>query len=146
MKRLFAMIAAVVALVVAAPLAAHHAAEGIVSDEIYAKITQLLEDADSPHLDLDLTDIMDPDDGTVMGTAITLTVTGPLTADELDAILEEIQSIVDAATDLPLPGQGGQVGSADNFPAVEIIVDDEGPGPTTITIEITGTAGEGRAV
>lgn len=34
----------------------HHAAKGIVADEIWSMIDQNLQDADSPHLDIDLSD------------------------------------------------------------------------------------------
>ena len=40
---------------VAAPVSAHHMAEGVVADDIYAMIDENLEG--SPHLDLDLTTI-----------------------------------------------------------------------------------------
>ena len=83
MKRLFATIAALVPLFVAAPLSAHHPAADIVSDEIYDMIEENLLDADSPHLDLDLTDIMDPD-GTVTGMEITVTLPRGLESQVVD--------------------------------------------------------------
>jgi len=43
----------------AAPVWAHHAAEGIVSDDIWQMIDDLLEAADSPHLNIDFDAIMD---------------------------------------------------------------------------------------
>jgi len=42
-----------------APVLAHHAAEGIVSDDIWQMIDDLLEEADSPHLNIDFDNIMD---------------------------------------------------------------------------------------
>jgi len=42
-----------------APAWSHHAAEGIVSDDIWQMIDGLLEDADSPHLSIDFDDVMD---------------------------------------------------------------------------------------
>jgi hypothetical protein len=60
-------------IVFVAPLWAHHAAEGIVSDEIWAMIDDNLVAVDSPHLDLDFLDIMgsmsigqDPDTGSTL--------------------------------------------------------------------------------
>jgi len=43
---------------IAAPAWSHHAAEGIVSDEIWQMIDANLVSVDSPHLDIDFTDIM----------------------------------------------------------------------------------------
>lgn len=43
----------------AAPVWSHHAAEGIVSDDIWQMIDDLLEAADSPHLNIDFDAIMD---------------------------------------------------------------------------------------
>ena len=54
MKRLSAVIAMSAFLGFAVPAAAHDMAEGIVSDEIWTMINDLLEAVDSPHLDLDL--------------------------------------------------------------------------------------------
>jgi hypothetical protein len=42
----------------AGPAWSHHAAEGIVSDEIWQMIDDNLQAVDSPHLDIDFTDIM----------------------------------------------------------------------------------------
>lgn len=56
MKRMLLLLAFVLSLFVAAPVAAHHAASGIVSDDIWNMVDDLL--ADSPHLDLDLDSIM----------------------------------------------------------------------------------------
>lgn len=57
MKRIVAVIAMLSYLLVAVPAVAHHMAAEIVSDEIYEMITDLLEDAESPHLYADLTTI-----------------------------------------------------------------------------------------
>lgn len=46
-------------LMVTAPVWSHHAAEGIVSDDIWQMIDGLLEDANSPHLNIDFDDVMD---------------------------------------------------------------------------------------
>ena len=53
MRKHLALIATLIPFFVAAPVAAHHMAEGIVADDIYAMIDENL--ADSPHLLLDLT-------------------------------------------------------------------------------------------
>lgn len=46
-------------LLFAAPVWSHHAAEGIVSDDIWQMIDNLLEEADSPHLNIDFDNIME---------------------------------------------------------------------------------------
>lgn len=58
MKRNMKLGLALFFTVFVAPVWAHHAAEGIVSDEIWLMIDQNLEDVDSPHLDMDLDDLM----------------------------------------------------------------------------------------
>ena len=55
MRKRLALIATLIPFFVAAPVSAHHMAEGIVADDIHATIDESL--ADSPHLDLDLTTI-----------------------------------------------------------------------------------------
>lgn len=54
MKKYLAGFLMALATLFAAPAWSHHAAEGIVSDEIWDMIDGLLEDADSPHLEMDL--------------------------------------------------------------------------------------------
>jgi len=136
MKRLFATIAAIAPLVVAAPLSAHHPAADIVSEEIYDTIEQNLLDADSPHLDLDLTDIMDPDD-TVVGMEITVTLPQGLEPQVVDIVSDVLMGV--------LSGQGAQTGSFDELPSVDLSIDynpqDVPNGFITITITITEVAG-----
>ena len=45
------------AILLVTPAWAHHPAEGIVSDEIWAMVDSMLVDADSPHLDINFEDI-----------------------------------------------------------------------------------------
>ncbi len=59
MKRLTILALMFLGLLAAAPVWSHHAAEGIVSDDIWQMIDGLLEDADSPHLNIDFDDVMD---------------------------------------------------------------------------------------
>jgi hypothetical protein len=68
MRKPFAAVATTCLLGLAVPASAHHMAEGFVSDDVYAMIEEQLQDADSPHLDLDLSFI-------VMGSAQVLTTT-----------------------------------------------------------------------
>ena len=79
MNRPITIAAIVFAASIALPAAAHHAAEGILSDEIYDAIEANLEDADSPHLDLTSEDLMG-------GMMITVTVD----EGDVDLVLEGI--------------------------------------------------------
>lgn len=49
---------AALGLALSSPVMAHHAAEGIVSDDIWQMIDDMLEAADSPHLNLDFDEVM----------------------------------------------------------------------------------------
>ena len=59
MKRFLILALMSLGILAAAPAWSHHAAEGIVSDDIWQMIDGLLEDADSPHLNIDFDDVMD---------------------------------------------------------------------------------------
>ena len=59
MKRLMILSLVFLGIVFIAPAWSHHAAQGIVSDDIWQMIDGLLEDADSPHLSIDFDDVMD---------------------------------------------------------------------------------------
>ncbi len=59
MKRMMILALMLLAALFAAPAWSHHAAEGIVSDDIWQMIDGLLEDANSPHLNIDFDDVMD---------------------------------------------------------------------------------------
>jgi hypothetical protein len=55
MKRIIVSFAFLISLLLmAAPLMAHHAAEGIVSDDIWQSIDENLTDSNSPHQDMEL--------------------------------------------------------------------------------------------
>ena len=55
MKNLFAALLVTTAFLFSTNSYSHHPAEGIVSDDIWQMVDDLLEAADSPHLDLDFT-------------------------------------------------------------------------------------------
>lgn len=59
MKKILIAVAMLFGLAFALPVWAHHAAEGIVSDDIWQMVDDLLTDADSPHLNIDFEDVMD---------------------------------------------------------------------------------------
>jgi hypothetical protein len=91
MKKPLATIAMLIPFFVATPASAHHMAEGIVSDDIYAMIDENLEG--SPHLDLDLTTI------------------GSMTIVSVTVAEEDVSMVLDTISDA-LPGQGRQVESS----------------------------------
>lgn len=59
MKRLMILSLMFLGILLVAPAFSHHAAEGIVSDDIWQRIDSMLEDADSPHLNIDFDNVMD---------------------------------------------------------------------------------------
>ena len=120
MKKSLAFVAALIPFCVAGPLSAHHAAEGIVADDIYEMITTNLEDSDSPHLDLDLTTI---------GDMATVTVTVPA-----EDVAEVLTIISDALT-----GQGEQVTSSIEVEISAADADD------LVTITVTEDLGQGES-
>jgi hypothetical protein len=129
MKRLFAMTSALVALIVAAPLFAHHMAEGIVDDDTYAMIDERLLEADSPHLSLDLSTIMDDANETATAMVVTITVE--------EAQLDEVLEIVADVLAEVLPGTGAQMQSS-----VDVLIE---PSDGIYTITITESIGAGEA-
>ena len=118
MRKTIAALATLIPFFVAAPVYAHHMAEGIVADDIYEMIDLNLEG--TPHLDLDLTTI---------GTMAVIEVT--VHADDVDEVLD---SISDA-----LRGQGTQVESSLDVTISE--PDDDG----LVTIEIIERIGKGES-
>ena len=102
MKRLFITFA-LFGVIFSANLWAHHAAEGIISDEIWDNIDQNLIDADSPHIDFDpdnpgnLMD-MDVDDtgrAVVVTTGIVEFTTDLNSEDAAEIIDTEFQDVFD---------------------------------------------------
>lgn len=59
MKQLLILSLILLGMLFIAPAWSHHAAEGIVSDDIWQMVDDLLEEADSPHLTIDFDDVMD---------------------------------------------------------------------------------------
>ena len=118
MRKTIAALATLIPFFVAAPVSAHHMADGIVADDIYEMIDENL--VDSPHLALDLTTI---------GAVAVVDVT--VAAEDLDDVL---LSISDA-----LQGQGAQVESSLAVTISE--PDDDG----LVTIEIIERIGKGES-
>ena len=123
MRKDLALIATLIPFFVAAPVAAHHMAEGIVADDIYAMIDENLVLADSPHLELDLT------------TATNMTIV------EVTVEAEDVATVVGIISDA-LAGQGTQVESSLDVEISEPDAD----GLVTITIEESMGRGQSQVV
>jgi hypothetical protein len=122
MKTILSVLVLAAPFLAAAPVAAHHMAEGIISDDIYEMIDENLEG--SPHLELDLTTI-----GTGSATMSVVTVT------VLETDLDEVLAIIGDA----LVGQGMQRESS-------LDVDISATGPDDlVTIIIMENIGQGES-
>ena len=123
MRKHLALIATLIPFFVAAPVSAHHMAEGIVADDIYQMIDDNLVLADSPHLELDLTTTM-----------TTTTVEVTVEAEDVATVVGIIAEALD--------GQGTQVESSLD---VEISEPDDA-GLVTITIEESMGRGQSQVL
>lgn len=121
MRKHLALIATLIPFFVAAPVSAHHMAEGIVADDIYQMIDDNL--GDSPHLTLDLT------------TATNMTIV------EVTVEADDVATVVGIISDA-LAGQGTQVESSLD---VEI-AEPDAYGLVTITIEESMGRGQSQVV
>ena len=82
------------AMLLVNPAWSHHPSEGIVSDDIWAMVDDLLLDADSPHLDIDFDDVMDS-----MGNTTAVVSTVVVSDDEVGAYIEAIDIAMDELSD-----------------------------------------------
>ena len=123
MRKHLALIATLIPFFVAAPVSAHHMAEGIVADDIYLMIDDNLVLADSPHLTLDLT------------TATNMTII------EVTVEADDVATVVGIIAEA-LDGQGTQVESSLDVEISEPDAD----GLVTITIEETMGGGQSQVV
>jgi hypothetical protein len=89
MKRLMMASTVFFCMLFIAPVWAHHPAEGIVSDEVWQMVDDLLTAAESPHLDIDFDNVMDSmsfvTDSEGRSSAET-TITVVITADDTDGV------------------------------------------------------------
>jgi hypothetical protein len=123
MRKHLALIATLIPFFVAAPVSAHHMAEGIVADDIYLMIDDNLVLADSPHLTLDLT------------TATNMTII------EVTVEADDVATVVGIISDA-LAGQGTQVESSLDVEISEPDAD----GLVTITIEESMGKGQSQVL
>ncbi|WP_295883279.1 hypothetical protein [uncultured Thiohalocapsa sp.] len=106
----------VVALCMAGPLAAHHAAEGVVSDEIYDAISVNLEG--TPHLEMDMTTV-----GTSRDAMNVITVTLPET--EVDEVLMSVADALAGQGDMVESSLDVEITAADDFGLVTVTIMEE---------------------
>lgn len=102
LKRL--LTTAVVAMAISSPVMAHHAAEGIVSDDIWLMIDDMLAAADSPHLNLDFDDVMGSMAVTSVGGTggdMALVTTITVRTEDADEYMVYVDTAVDAAQRVP---------------------------------------------
>ncbi len=110
MKKILVAIAMSAFLTMSNAVWSHHAAEGIVSADIWLMVDGLLEDADSPHLDMDFT--------TMDTTSLVTSVTIPT---------EDVDDFVDAVYE----GLDEMAGGAEN---VDVFTTDFDDGTTEVAI------------
>jgi hypothetical protein len=106
----------VVALCMAGPLAAHHAAEGVVSDEIYDAISENLEG--TPHVEMDMTTV-----GTSQDAMNVITVTLPET--EVDEVLMSVADALAGQGDMVESSLDVEINAADEFGIVTVTIMEE---------------------
>jgi hypothetical protein len=135
MKKPGALTAVAIATSLVMPAAAHHAAEGVVADDIYEAISENL--AGTPHEDLDFDAVSDD-----MGEALVAVVTVTLPAAQVDDMLV----IIDDTVGDVLAAQGrvlaDDAGSNERPVSVETSAPDE---DDQVTITITEHLGVGES-
>jgi hypothetical protein len=98
MRKLITASAALLSILLVAPAWSHHPAEGIISDEIWNRINDQLIAADSPHLTIDFSDIMDSmavgpdaDGNTTLQTSIVVdSMDVPTYMDAINVVFDEV--------------------------------------------------------
>jgi len=129
MKRFIVVCAMFLGLLLVAPVWSHHAAEGIVSDDIWTMVDDLLEG--SPHLDMeiDLDAVMLSMDVTTDPGYLALSSSAEVETDMVDLYLLVVNAIAYASNRIPSGDTNG-----DSADTLEIIQEDLGGGITLITM------------
>ena len=127
MKRLIMVCVMLLGMLFISTSWSHHAAEGIVSDDIWTMVDTLLEG--SPHLDIDLTAIQDSMDVTTELGYPTLVSSAVVETDLLDEYMAFVDSVVLASSGFP----SGQT-SSETADTLVIDILDLGDGTTLISI------------
>lgn len=106
MKRTISWCIALFALLFLAPVWSHHPAEGIISDDVWLMIDENLQDADSPHLNIDFDNVVgsmrvseDSDRGSVF--LITSAIVPIEDLDEYVVVIEEVLAGMDEVGQAP---------------------------------------------
>jgi len=106
MKRTISWCIALFALLFLAPVWSHHPAEGIISDDVWQMIDENLQDADSPHLNIDFDNVVgsmrvseDSDRGSVF--LITSAIVPIEDLDEYVVVIEEVLAGMDEVGQAP---------------------------------------------
>lgn len=130
MKRKTKLGIALVGALICAPVWAHHAAEGIISDDVWARIDAQLVAIDSPHLNIDFNDVMGTMSSTTIDGRVFLQTTITVEVDEAAEYVDLIEQAVDEAMAMSVDdgmAPGGVVGSGNsNTFEIEIIERDDG--------------------
>ena len=122
----------------AGPLWAHHAAEGIISDDVWQMIDENLQEVDSPHLNIDFDDVMASMGSAEEGGRVFLTTTITVMEEDADTYVYLIEEAVDAALAEAVDTQmapDGIVGTGNsNAFDVEIVPRDDDSGYVDIVL------------
>lgn len=97
MKRMMKFGLALFFLVFVAPVWAHHAAEGIISDDVWARIDDQLVAIDSPHLNIDFDDVMGTMSSVTIDGRVYLQTTITVEVEEAAEYVDLIEQAIDDA-------------------------------------------------
>ena len=132
MRKLILVSAVFFSMLLIAPAWSHHPAEGIVSDDIWQMVDDLLTEADSPHLDIDFDDVMasmgvvtDPEGNLSLVTSILVET------QFVDEYMEYIDIVLDAANRVP----SGKTNS--DTASILVVVTTDGDGTNDIELGMT---------
>lgn len=138
MKRKTVLGFALVGAMITAPALSHHAAEGIISDDIWQMINDNLLAIDSPHLNIDFDDVMgtmgSAEEGGRVFLTTTITVAEDDAVDYLLLIEEAVGNALDTAVadDMAPDGMTGS-GNSKSF-EVEVVPRDDDSGYVDVVL------------
>ena len=132
MRKLILVSAVFLSMLLIAPAWSHHPAEGIVSDDIWQMVDDLLDDANSPHLDIDFDDVM-ASMGVVRGPDGNLSLVTSILVETqyVDEYLIYIDSVVADANRVP----SGKTSS--DTASILVVVTIDGDGTNDIELGMT---------
>lgn len=137
MKRLMVVIAVFFTMFFVAPAWSHHPAEGIVSDDIWQMVDDLLTEADSPHLNIDFDDVMDsmgvdmdPEGNLSLVTSIVVRT------EYVDEYLEVIEEVITFTNRIPSAAGTTENRTAPALLIETVLIEPEDPNEENIWTEI----------